>query len=176
MWPIGVSVFLMCLSWMVIEMLWWCGECQLKWWVTVECVSTAAQWRLHLYRARLDAGRGGGVTARGAGGDGWEQGERRTRHEIEWEWRTEKSWPAQGGGRRQWDRDGETESGERMRVRERLTYSENCWCLRLCAVLWFKFAFYSDNIRWVYEVSILPQLSEGQHVNKKDTGRAKTSE
>lgn len=36
-----------------------------------------------------------------------------------------------GTGRSESDRDGEIESGGRMRVREGLTYSENCWGLLL---------------------------------------------
>lgn len=59
---------------------------------------------------------GGGYPC--AWGDGWGRRGRRTRHEIECGWRTEKSWAAGGGGGwRRWDRDGETGSGDRIRVR-----------------------------------------------------------
>lgn len=113
--------------WMPAEVMSHSGECQ---------HASPAKAASVLGRARY--WNGWGVTARGAGGDGWEQGKRRTRHEIEWGWRTEKSWPAQGGGRRQWDRDGETEGGERMRVRERLTYSKKLlmFAPQCCTVVW----------------------------------------
>lgn len=53
-------------------------------------------------------------------GDGWGRSKRRTRHEIECGWRTEKSWAADGGGGwRHWDKDEETGSRDRIRVRAR---------------------------------------------------------
>lgn len=108
---------------------------------------------------RQDTGGEGvvGYGVRGSGGDGWGPSKRRTRHEIEWEWRTEKSLLVKGGGRRLWDRDGETESEDRMRVRERLTYCQNSWCLLRCAATWLHtyICISTDDLRWVYEVYIL---------------------
>lgn len=107
---------------MVIEML-WCDECQMEsnevmshrglcqQWGPVKAVSVSGQdgyWR--------EGRRAGGAT-RCAGSDGWGLSKRRTRHEIEWGWRTEKSWPARGWGRRlrhRW-RDWESRKNEGQR-------------------------------------------------------------
>lgn len=65
----------------------------------------------------LEGAGGVGNAAQCAGGDGWGASERRTRHEIEWGWRTEKSWTdgeGKGTVRQRW-RDWEWGKNEGQR-------------------------------------------------------------
>lgn len=173
----------MCLSRLVMEML-WCDECQIEsdevmshrgvcqHWGPVKAVSVSGRAG---YRRE-----GGGCAAQGAGGDGWGPSKRRTRHEIEWGWRTEKSWPALGRGketvRQRW-RDWEWRKNEGQRETNLLSKLLMFASLSCTAALRLNLhllrQYQANSIREVFFLSC--QTCEGQHVNEEDTGRTETS-
>lgn len=114
LWSVSVGVR-MAMMWWMPNGVWWSVESQ-------RSVSSRelTEGCIYYWKAAVGGDRGGGWGCPCAWGDGWGRSERRTRHEIECGRRTEKSWAASvRGGRRRWDRDWETASGDRIRVRAR---------------------------------------------------------
>lgn len=154
----------------------------MKWWVTEECVSTEAQWRLYLFLARLDTG---GRRVCGAGCGWWWM---RTEREKDEAWnrmrmKDREVLAGTGAGRgketvRQRWRDWEWRKNEGQRETNLL------WKLLMFAPLSCTVASRLNlhllrqyQAKCIGEVFLLRcQTCEGQRVNEEDTGRAETSD
>lgn len=160
--------------------MWWIES--MKWWVTEESVGTEARWRLCLYLVKVDDG-GRRVCSVGCGWWWW----MRTKQEKDEAWNRMRMKDRSPG--RQWGRGKETarqrwRGGEWKKKnegqRERLTYSQNCWCLLIQAAPWLLRLnlhlcrrYRAKCIREVFFLSC--QTCKGQHVKEGDSGRAQTS-